>query len=95
QRGQQVLDYRINIAYKVNHPEQMHIRVEGLDAARYSLQKDMIQFQQSGRQDVALRIHDGLPEGLYRFRVVVTSDGGWSRVFKLVHFATPQHQSAS
>jgi len=93
--GQQVLDYRINIAYKVNHPEQMHIRVEGLDAARYSLQKDTIQFAQSGRQDVALRIHDGLPEGLYRFRVVVTSDGGWSRVFKLVHFATPQHQSAS
>jgi len=95
QQGQQVLDYRINVAYKVNRPEQMHIRVEGLDADQYTLQKDVIQFERSGRQDVELHLRDGLPEGLYRFRVIVTADDGWSRDFRVVHFATPQHSKNS
>lgn len=64
QQGDQLLDYRINIAYKVNHPEQMHIRVEGLDDSQYSLEKDAVQFESAGRQDVVLYVRDGLPEGL-------------------------------
>jgi len=95
QQGSQLIDYRINLAYKVNHPEQMHIRVEGLDSSQYTLERDVVQFEHAGRQDVVLHIRDGLPEGLYRFRVVVTADNGWSRVFSVVHFATPQHQSTS
>jgi len=95
EQGQQVLDYRINLAYKVNHPEEMNIRVEGLDASQYTLQKDVVHFDHSGRKDVILHIRDGLPEGLYRFRVVVTADGGWSKDFQVVHFATPQHSTNS
>lgn len=95
QQGLQLIDYRINVAYKVNRPEQMHIRVEGLDASQYTLQKDIVQFERSGRQDVVLHVRDGMPEGLYRFRVIVTAEDGWSRDFRVVHFATPQHQSKS
>lgn len=95
QQGAQVNDYRINLAYKVNHPEQMHIRVEGLAEDQYSLEKDAVHFEHSGRQDVMLHVRDGLPEGLYRFRVIVTADDGWSRDFSVVHFATPQHSTRS
>jgi polyferredoxin len=90
QQGDQLLDYRINLAYKVNRPEQMHIRVEGLDTSQYTLEKDVVQFEQAGRQDVVLYVRDGLPEGLHRFRVVVTADGGWSKKFQVVHFAKSQ-----
>ncbi|OIO70191.1 MAG: ferredoxin [Zetaproteobacteria bacterium CG12_big_fil_rev_8_21_14_0_65_55_1124] len=90
QQGDQLLDYRINIAYKVNHPEQMHIRVEGLDDSQYSLEKDAVQFESAGRQDVVLYVRDGLPEGLYRFWVVVTADDGWTKKFQVVHFAKSQ-----
>jgi len=90
QQGEQVLDYRINLAYKVNHPEQMHIRVEGLDASQYVLDKDVVKFEHAGRQDVVLFVRDGLSEGLHRFRVVVTADGGWMKKFQVVHFAKSQ-----
>jgi polyferredoxin len=90
QQGDQLLDYRINIAYKVNRPEQMHIRVEGLDEDYYSLEKDSVQFERSGRQDVVLYVRDGLPQGLYRFQVVVTADDGWTKKFQVVHFAKAQ-----
>jgi len=90
QQGEQLLDYRINIAYKVNRPEQMHIRVEGLDADYYSLEKDTVQFERAGRQDVVLYVRDGLPQGLYRFQVVVTADDGWTKKFQVVHFAKSQ-----
>jgi len=90
QQGDQLLDYRINLAYKVNRSEQMHIRVEGLDASQYTLEKDVVQFEQAGRQDVVLYVRDGMPEGLYRFRVVVTADGGWTKKFQVVHFAKSQ-----
>jgi polyferredoxin len=90
QQGEQLLDYRINIAYKVNRPEQMHIHVEGLDGSQYSLEKDSVQFEKSGRQDVVLYVRDGLPEGLYRFWVVVTADDGWAKKFQVVHFAKAQ-----
>ncbi|MDQ6972824.1 MAG: 4Fe-4S binding protein [Mariprofundaceae bacterium] len=88
EQGDQLLDYRINVAYKVNRPERMHIRVEGLKADQYSLDKDIVQFQQAGRQNIEMHVRDGLPEGLYRFKVIVKTDGGWSREFRMVHFAT-------
>jgi len=91
QQGQQVLDYRINLAYKVNHPEQMHIRVQGLQPDEYKLDQNTVRFERSGRQDVVLHIRDGLSEGLHRFTVIVSADGGWSRKFQVVHFATPDY----
>ncbi len=89
------LDYRIDVAYKINRPEKMRIRIEGLDASQYVLQKDVIQFVEAGRQDVALHINAGMLTGLYRFRVVVTADDGWSKTFQVVHFASPQQATKS
>ncbi|MDX8407256.1 MAG: 4Fe-4S binding protein, partial [Mariprofundaceae bacterium] len=83
----EMLDYRINIAYKLFQPEVMHIRVQGLDEDAYRLAKSEIGFNGAGRQDVMLYIKAGLPAGLYRFRVSVESDGGWARDFNLVHYA--------
>jgi len=39
---------------------------------------------------VVLRFSDQLAEGLYRFRVIVTADGGWTRDFQAVHFVRKQ-----
>ncbi len=95
QQGEQVLDYRVNLAYKINHPEQMRVRVEGLEPDQYTLQRDVVRFTGAGRKDIILHIRDGLPKGLYRFWVVVTADGGWSKGFQVVHYATAQHQGVS
>jgi len=95
EQNQQMLDYRINLAYKVNHPEQMHIRIKGLNADEYTLQKNVVHFEHSGRQDVALHIKGDLPEGLHRFRVIVTADGGWSKSFQIVHYAMPKSSTKS
>ncbi|OIO69993.1 MAG: ferredoxin [Zetaproteobacteria bacterium CG_4_9_14_3_um_filter_49_83] len=89
-QADQIHDYRINLAYKINQAEHMHIRVEGIDPSLFSLQTQDVQFQSAGRQDVVLRFSDQLAEGLYRFRVIVTADGGWTRDFQAVHFVRKQ-----
>lgn len=91
-QGNQIQDYRINLAYKVNQPEKMTISIDGIDPATYQLEKNQVQFNHAGRQDVSLRFYDNLPDGLYRFRVSVASEGGWSRSFQVVHFVRKQNQ---
>ncbi len=86
-QGGRVLDYTINVAYKVNRPEDMTIRVQGLDEDLYTLEKQKIHFERAGRQDIALHLRHNLPKGLYRFTIIVESDGGWSNTFELRHYA--------
>jgi len=86
-QNSQMLEYRINIAYKMFHPEMMHIRVTGLDDKAYSLEKSELGFDSAGRQDVMLHVNAALPPGLYRFKVSVEAESGWSRIFNLVHYS--------
>jgi len=95
EQGSKVLNYRINVAYKVGRPETMHIRVDGLARDEFSLQKDSVHFDTPGRKDVMLHLSDNLAEGLHRFRVTVTSDGGWSEKFQVVHFVGRPKQAKS
>lgn len=87
QQNQRGLDYRINVAYKINHPEKMRVRIEGLVPEQYTLERDVVRFSGIGRQDIMLHLSSNLSKGLYRFQVVVTADGGWSKSFQVVHFA--------
>jgi len=94
-QGEKILDYRINIAYKINQPENMHIRIEGLAQNDFSIEKHDVHFSGFGRQDVGLHIRDGLSKGLHRFRVVVTADSGWTKTFQVVHLASLQGRRKS
>ena len=85
--GTKILDYRINIAHKLYHPTDVSLRITGLDANVYQLEKDRVHFDSAGREDVKLHINESLPKGLYRFRVVAKADDGWSGVFDITHFA--------
>ncbi len=87
ENNSRMLDYRINIAYKLFRPDIMHISVQGLEPHTYTLEKSAVGFDGAGRQDVMLHLDGSLAAGLYRFKVSVTSDGGWSRDFQLVHYA--------
>ena len=70
----------------------MTIRVEGVDTAIYTLQKNEVQFTRPGRQDVLLHFRDDLPDGLYRFRVIVSADSGWTKEFQSVHFVRNENR---
>ncbi len=83
--GQQVSDYRVNIANKRYDPASLKIEVEGLDKAVYSLDTSRLLFDTAGRKDVNLRIKGGLPEGLTTFIVRVTADDGWTAHYRIQH----------
>ncbi|MDX8390948.1 MAG: 4Fe-4S binding protein [Mariprofundaceae bacterium] len=95
EQGDQILDYRINLAYKINHPEHMQIRIEGLEQDDFSIDSNDVHFSGFGRQDVMLHMRDGLDQGLHRFRVVVTADDGWTKDFQVIHFVATQEQQKS
>lgn len=86
-QGNKVLEYRINIANKLYHPEDMHIRVDGLDPGAYSLEASEVHFDTVGRKDIALRLSPTLSKGLHRFSVHVDSTSGWSDEFEVMHYA--------
>ncbi|MDX8404739.1 MAG: 4Fe-4S dicluster domain-containing protein [Mariprofundus sp.] len=83
-----VSDYRINIAHKLYRPATVTLQIKGLDGGYYSLEKDTVNFDDAGRQDVLLHINTSLPKGLYRFVVVARSDDGWTSRFKVSHFVS-------
>ncbi|HXH71365.1 MAG TPA: 4Fe-4S binding protein [Mariprofundaceae bacterium] len=86
-QGDQVLEYRVNIANKVYRPVDMHIKVEGLAADAYTLAASKVHFDSVGRKDIVLRLSPSLPKGIYRFKVRVDSASGWSDEFEVHHFA--------
>jgi len=86
-QGDKVLEYRINIAHKIYHPEDMKIRVEGLDAGAYTLAASRVHFDSVGRKDVVLLLNPSLPKGIYRFKVRVEAASGWSDEFEVRHYA--------
>jgi len=83
--GEQVLNYRVNIANKIYDKKSLTIEVEGLPESMYSLEATDVTFESVGRQDVNLKLSDALPKGLITFIVRVTSDDGWAAHYRVQH----------
>ncbi len=83
--GQQVSDYRVNIANKIYDHKALTIKVEGLPASMYSLDTTEVAFDTAGRKDVNLKLKDGLPAGLTTFIVRVTAEDGWTAHYRVQH----------
>ncbi len=86
-QGSDVRDYTINIAWKLNRPEDLSVRVDGLDSSLYRLERSRVHFDQAGRVNVGLHLSKNMPEGLHRFNIVVASEDGWSDDYELRHYA--------
>jgi len=82
-----VLAYRISLAHKLFHPADVSLRIEGLHAEMYQLEKTTLHFDTAGRQDLSLHIDKALPKGLHQLRILASSSDGWSGVFNVTHFA--------
>ncbi len=85
--GDQILEYRISVANKFYEPTRLHVKVEGLDQGRYTLETDTVDFDTAGRINVKLNINPGLPKGLHPLRVWVKSEDGWEDSFHIQHFS--------
>ncbi|MBL1261419.1 MAG: 4Fe-4S binding protein [Thiotrichaceae bacterium] len=83
--GQQVSNYRVNIANKIYEKKSLTIEVEGLAASMYSLEAENVTFESAGRLDVNLKLSDALPKGLITFIVRVTADDGWTAHYRIQH----------
>ncbi len=86
-QGNNILDYRISVANKFYQPTRLHVAVEGLDQADYSLQTNTVDFETAGRINVELNISPDLPKGLHPVLVRVKSDDGWEESFRVQHFS--------
>jgi len=87
-QGDDLLAYRISVATKLYAPMTISLRVDGLPAGSFDVEKTSVHFERPGRQDVALTMHkDALQKGLHRFRVIASDGQGWSQVFTAVHYA--------
>ncbi|MDX8401183.1 MAG: 4Fe-4S dicluster domain-containing protein, partial [Mariprofundaceae bacterium] len=86
-QGEKVLDYRVNIAWKLYRPADMEIRVDGLPEGAFRLARRRAHFDTAGRLDVPLHIDAGLPQGVHRFTVTVRAGQEWEKSFGVVHYA--------
>ncbi len=84
--GDRIQDYRIHIAHKKFGPEEVHIAVSGLPEDRFDLETDRVAFTSATRENVNLRINDGLARGLYTLYVTAESASGWTGKYQLRHF---------
>ena len=84
-RGQQVQDYRINVANKLYDDATVTLSVEGLPAGSYELDQEQVHFTTATRQDIMLHIKGKLEPGLHTFLVKAQSQDGWSDHFRLLH----------
>lgn len=83
--GQQISNYRVNIANKIYAHKALSIEVEGLPESMYTLETTRLAFDTAERKDVNLKIKDGLDKGLMTFIVRVTADDGWAAHYRVQH----------
>ncbi|MBI5451053.1 MAG: 4Fe-4S binding protein [Gammaproteobacteria bacterium] len=85
-QGNQMLEYRINVANKRYHPADLQVEIDGLAAADYRLDHNTLHFATTGRSDLALHLNNTLPKGLYRFHVRIKAHDGWQDSFQVQHY---------
>lgn len=85
--GEQINEYRVNIASKYYYPAAANIVVEGLPDGSYQLERDRVEFASAGRENVAIQIDSQqLQPGVTPFLVRVRTDDGWQDSFRVHHF---------
>ena len=87
-QGDQVTEYRINIASKLFVGGAVEVEVEGLEPNQYTISSNRIDFETVGRQDIFLRLDEGLAPGAYNFIVRAKSKTGWETFSRMNHFVT-------
>lgn len=85
-QGQQIRDYRINIANKSYDPATVKVRIEGLPPEAYRLDDTQLRFTTAGRKDLNLHIGE-LPQGFYTVSIFAESADGWHGRYQIQHFA--------
>lgn len=84
--GNQIQDYRINIANKIYGPATVAVQVEGIPAEMYSLNQTQTEFTTADRKDINLHIKPGLPTGIYSITVHARAADGWKDSFQIQHY---------
>lgn len=86
--GNQVFEYRANIASKLFEAGTIELSVVGLDSGDFDLSASSVTFQSAGRQDVFIRLSEDLKPGIYNFIVRATSNNGWEDFIRVSHIVT-------
>ena len=87
-QGNQISEYRINIANKLFESNKVTLTIVGLEESDYVLSGYSVDFDSVGRKDLFLRFNEGLAPGVYSFIVKAESDDGWKDNVRLNHIVT-------
>jgi len=87
-QGDQIHEYRVNVANKIYGPGEVSISVDGLKPEEFQLSSNKISFDDVGRGDVFVNVNSALEAGLHSFIVHVESKDGWKDHVRLQHFVT-------
>ena len=87
-QGNQIDEYRINVANKIYGPGEVIISVEGLKPEEYKITGNKLSFESVGRKDIFINVNSSLSSGLHSFIVRVASKDGWHDQVRLQHFVT-------
>jgi len=85
-QGQQIDEYRINVANKLYQPGEVSIKIKGLNPEEYELTAKKLIFDEVGRKDAFVTIKPDLAPGLHSFIVEVSSADGWTNNIRMQHF---------
>ncbi len=85
-QGDNIRDYRINIANKLYADETLTVSVQGLPKGMYELSAGQAVFTTAGRQNLNLHVLPGLAPGLHSFVVRVQAARGWQGSYRVQHF---------
>lgn len=85
-QGDQISEYRINVANKSFDHTRVFLTVEGLDSSSYDLSAKELALSSLARGDSFIRIRNNLPPGMHSFIVRVQAESGWNSFVRLQHF---------
>jgi ferredoxin len=86
--GDQVFEYRANIASKLFEPGHIDISVDGLDQTAYNISATHVEFESAGRQDIFIHLNKNLSPGIYNFILRASANNGWEDFVRVSHVVT-------
>ena len=87
-QGDQISEYRVNVANKIFEPGQVFITIDGLKPSEYKVSDTGLTFDSVGRGDIFINVNKDLAPGLHSFIVRAKSKDGWEDFVRLQHFVT-------
>lgn len=91
-QGDQIHEYRVNVANKIFGPGEVTISLEGLKPEEFKLSNSIISFDDAGREDVFVNVNSSLKPGLHSFIIRAESKDGWKDHVRLQHFVTDEQK---